>query len=130
MDGKYRFMDITVGWPGSVHDARVFTNSDIYYMGQTNSLFSSFGKMLEGVEIPVHIIGDPAYPLLKWLMKAYNDTGRLAAEQLTFNYRLSRARNVENAFDRLIDCKIKDKNINFQVSRLLPVGICSYSLER
>ena len=58
-------MDITVGWPGSVHDARVFTNSDIYHMGQADGLFPSIGKMLEGIDIPVHIIGDPAYPLLR-----------------------------------------------------------------
>ena len=129
VDGKYRFMDITVGWPGSVHDARVFTNSDIYHMGQDDGLFSSIGKMLDGIEIPVHIIGDPAYPLLKWLMKAYSDTGRLTVEQLTFNYRLSRARNViENAFGRLKGrwrCLLKRNDCSLELVKVQVSACCT-----
>ena len=102
VDGQYCFTDINVGWPGSVHDARVFSNSDVYKKGQSETLCCATQKQLGGVAIPVHIIGDAAYPLLKWLMKLYSDTGRLTLPQRTFNYRLSRARNVvENAFGRL-----------------------------
>ena len=54
-----------------------------------------------GVAVPVVILGDPAYPLLPWLMKAHPGVG-LSAKQQKFNRRLSRAQVVvECAFGRL-----------------------------
>ncbi len=42
--------------------------------------------------VPLLVLGDPAYPLLPWLLKAFIDHGSLTAEQKLFNYRLSKAR--------------------------------------
>ena len=51
------------------------------------------------------ILGDPAYPLLLWIMMPFVDHGRITAQQKTFNYYLSRARIVvENSFGRLKGC--------------------------
>ena len=68
---------IYVGWPDSVHDARVFKNSDLYRKSQNSSLDPTTGKMINGVKVPLVVLGDPAYPLLPWLMNLYTDSGRL-----------------------------------------------------
>ena len=103
VDSKYQFMDINIGWPGKVHDARVFGNSTLYHKGQNGSLFpASMAKEINGVNVPLLILADGAYPLLPWVMKPFPDNGALDAEKSHYNYRLSRARMVvENSFGRL-----------------------------
>lgn len=56
---------------------------------------------INDVEVPLLILGDPAYPLLPWLLKPY--TGRnLAPANESFNAYLSSVRIVvENAFGKL-----------------------------
>ena len=99
VDPCYRFWDINVECPGSAHDARVFVNTDLFKDGDRGVLFPNTPVKYHHVEIPLFIVGDPAYPLPEWLMKPYSDTGRLTPQQLNFNYRVSRARNfLENAF--------------------------------
>ena len=102
VDFRGYFMDIYLGWPGKVHDARIFANSTFYHKGQTGTLLPDWQRQLSGVEVPLVILGDPAYPVLPWLMKAYPEHSGMSAQQKLFNYRLSRARMVvENAFGRL-----------------------------
>lgn len=102
VDNKGLFTDVYVGWPGRVHDARVFANSSLYRKGQNKTLFPHWVEKISGTDIPIVLLGDPAYPLLQWLMKAYPDTGGLSRQQRRFNYSLSKARVVvEHSYGKL-----------------------------
>ena len=96
------FMDVNIGWPGKVHDARVLVNSSLYCKANRGQLVPNWKRTINGTDVPLLILGDPAYPLLPWLMKPYPENGATTPQQHHFNYRLSRARMViENAFGRL-----------------------------
>ncbi|XP_055955589.1 uncharacterized protein LOC126814699 [Patella vulgata] len=102
VNDRYEFTDLNIGWPGSVHDARVYANSKIYAKGLSGTLFA--GKMIDvnNVRLPIVLLGDPAYPLSNFLMEPYTDNGHLTPKQKTFNYKLSSSRmTVENSFGRL-----------------------------
>ena len=103
VDHDYLFRDICVGWPGSVHDARIFVNSSIYKRITEDKLIESTGfRTILGQHITPCIIGDSAYPMQTWLLKPFSHSTSLNSQQKYFNYRLSRARIVvENAFGRL-----------------------------
>ena len=66
------------------------------------TLFPDLKESISGKDIALVLLGDPAYPLLHWMMKAFPDNGRLSCEQKLFNYRLSKARIVvEHSYGRL-----------------------------
>ena len=100
VDSGYLFRDVVVGWPGSVHDARVLSNSHLYQLGNEGKLFSGgLSEDINGTIINPLLLGDPAYPLLPWIMKPYPETPDISASYKNFNFRLSRARmTVENTF--------------------------------
>ena len=102
VDHKLKFWDINVGWPGKVHDARVFANSSLCQRGEDGTLFPGWKERLNGVDVPLYILGDAAYPLLPWLLKPFREGRDLTEAQTNFNYRHSQARmTVERAFGRL-----------------------------
>lgn len=104
VDANYLFLDVCVGWPGKVHDARLFKNSSLYtsLCGGVFTRDDSVYDTINGVRVPPLILGDSAYPLQDWLMKPYVDRGNLSVEELQFNNILSITRVVvENGYGRL-----------------------------
>ena len=102
VDHNGLFIDINVGWPGRVHDARVFSNSTLYSRGVSKVLLPNSTARICGKDIPLVLLGDPAYPLLPWVMKAYPNTGHLTQQQKCFNYNLSKTRvTIEHSYGRL-----------------------------
>lgn len=67
-DDNLHFLDICAGWPGSVHDARVFRNS------------------------PLHQLLEDGNVLTQYMMVPFRDNGHLTEEQGNFNTRHSSAR--------------------------------------
>ena len=61
------FTDVFVGWPGRSHDARVFKNSDVCIRtDEGNPFFPRRPRVIENTDIPLVLLGDPAYPLKNW----------------------------------------------------------------
>ncbi|XP_045030382.1 protein ALP1-like [Daphnia magna] len=85
------FIDVSTGYPSSMHDASVFAHSQL---GRNLSI------LLEGT--PFVLLGDSAYGLTTTLMKPYPDNGRLDETEKNFNRVLSQNRYaVERSFSLL-----------------------------
>ena len=53
VDHRGRFTDVYVGWPGRVHDARVFANSSLYQRGQSGNLLPDWKEQMDERDIPL-----------------------------------------------------------------------------
>lgn len=85
------FTDCLVGWPGSVHDARVFSNSKLYRRMQNEDQ--------DLIPPDSFIVADSVYPLLNWGLTSFKHSQNLTAQQRKYNMYLSYARvAIEMAF--------------------------------
>lgn len=89
-----RFIDITCGEPGSLHDSRVLRRSKLYHNVQEN-----YEEMF-----PNHtfLIGDSAYPASQWIVPSFRSHELVSEHHERFNKMHSNTRIVvENAFGLL-----------------------------
>lgn len=94
----FRFRYTTCKHPGSTLDAKVLKDSNLY--SNFEKVLPPLSYNINGAKIPCVILGDPAYPLLSWLIKPFK--GNVTPEEESFNVYLSRGRVVvESAFGRL-----------------------------
>ena len=110
-DSNLQFIDIYTGWPGSVHDARVFRNSPVC-------------NKIDNLPDDFHVLGDSAYPLKKHVLVPYRDNGHLDHVQKKFNKAHSSTRvDVERAIG-LLKCKFRRlKYLDMKLEQEIPVVI-------
>jgi len=94
-DGGMSFIDISVGWPGSLHDARIFRLSAIGQMLETDGLQN------------YHILGDTAYPVKPYLVMPFCDTRDFSADECHFN-------TIQSASRTIIQCAFARVNRKFR----------------
>jgi len=113
-DSRMSFLDISVGWPGSMHDARIFRRSQL-------------GRRLHRVRLhPFHLLGDSAYPLKAFLVVPFRDDGHMSPEQKQFNIAHSASRVIiEQAFARLKGKWRRLKNLDMDNRHLMTKVITS-----
>lgn len=99
VNANYEFIYVDVGKQGRMSDSGAFEWTSFYKKLTTNNL--NFPDNSETTEqLNFVIIDDSAFSLQNYLLKPYPDKD-LTYEKKIYNYRLSRARNVENAFGLL-----------------------------
>ena len=81
-DSRMVFTHVSAGWPGSMHDARIFRRS---------SLYDTISNETQG---SYHLLGDSAYPLSDSLIVPYKDNGHLTEIQKNFNKQHSSSRTI------------------------------------
>lgn len=111
---SFRFRYVTCKHPGSNHDTEVLKDSNLYKYN--SSYIPEHTNIINEVEVPYFLLGDPAYPLLSWLQKGYK---RVATpEEKSYNSYRSLGRVVaENAFGRLkarLRCLLKRLDVNYK----------------
>ena len=55
-----KFFDIVVRWPGSAHDARMFSNSELYKKLKEGNIPNNLKGIVEGEDpVPICLLGAP-----------------------------------------------------------------------
>lgn len=105
VDHRKKFLDVTIGDPGSMSDSKVLKESTL-----ANKLKSDFNNLMDTDAV---LLGGVIYPsCFRWLVTPYRNTGHLTLKQQYFNYIHAATRStVDDAFAILLDRFLKLKSI-------------------
>lgn len=113
-DSSFKFINVFVGYPGSVHDTRVLYNSTIYQQG----IFPPQGY---------YLLGDSGYPCRTTpisIITPFKETRTLTSQQKNFNHKHSKARiTIECAFGQMKTRwrSIFDKTLDLKIEKIVKV---------
>ena len=98
VDSKMRFIDAFAGFPGSVHDARVYGRSKHCELVASGQRLNGPMKQIYGVDIPEMVIGDAGYATSEHMLVPWT-TARVNPLYDEYNFKHSSTRMVvERAF--------------------------------
>ena len=109
-DMDMQFTDVFCGYPGSVHDARVFRNSPFFQDAEANPdlLFPR----------NTHLLGDSAYPLKSWVLTPFRNNGRLTRRQKRYNFVHSSTRMVVERSRSLLKGRFRKLKTQMEVDKI------------
>ena len=101
-DSPLKFIDISVGYPGNLHDARAFSLSLISIAVNNRELMTWPFKQISRVSVGPMLAGDSPYPLNSYILKPLSSRRRLTIAQVNFLKRFCALRSaVERGFGLL-----------------------------
>ena len=71
VDCQGRFLDVFAGWPGSVHDQRVYSESLLFEQITRGGLLDEYLIQVQGKDIGAWLVGDAGYALKPWMIVPY-----------------------------------------------------------
>ena len=99
VDAADKFIDVSTGWPGSIHDARISRLNTLYLRAGNNLIcLSQWNALMELRCAPSW----SAYPSLPWLVSTYPHSRNLNRYQAKFDKILGKSGiTIERAFGNL-----------------------------
>lgn len=118
------FWSVCARQPGGCHDATHLRSSSIWAQMRGGQVLEEPIVRIEGKDVKPFIVGDSAYPLMSFLLKAFNNRATGSPDQNLFDKQLRKGRvKIENAFGILKNRWQILKNLNVALDQAPKVAV-------